>query len=193
MNRIVFDTNVVVSALLFSGSTLRRIRDLWATKRVVPIVNRDTVLELTCVLQYPKFRLDQRDQHELLGDYLPFTEDSPEPLEPCGVSCGDSDDQMFLDLAVSAAADALVSGDPHVIAVASKLPVVVLRPSELIERPAASTLRCRERQVHLHDCPVVVADGEGPVPLLRQRLDDRQSEPGGSTDRQIGYESWSIV
>lgn len=44
-------------------------------------MNRDTVFELTRVLQYPEFRLDQPDQHELLGDYLPFTEDWPEPDE----------------------------------------------------------------------------------------------------------------
>lgn len=133
MKRMVFDTNVVVSALLFSRGTLGRLRELWAVRRIVPVVNRDTVLELTRVLEYPKFHLDRRDQHELLGDYLPLAEDWAEPLEHCGVSCGDPDDQVFLDLAVGAGVDALVTGDRHLRSVGSTASVKIMDPAGLLK------------------------------------------------------------
>ncbi len=138
MKRMVFDTNVVVSALLFSRGTLGRLRGVWAARQVVPVANRDTVLELTRVLEYPKFHLDRRDQHELLGDYLPFSEDWPEPLQPCGVRCLDPDDQVILDLAVGAGVDALVTGDRHLHSVGSTVAVTVIDPAELLKRVGES-------------------------------------------------------
>ena len=66
--RYVFDTNVVVSALLFDGGRLAPLRVAWATGVVVPIVSQATSTELVRVLAYPKFRLDPADRAELLAD-----------------------------------------------------------------------------------------------------------------------------
>jgi len=131
---MVFDTNVVVSALIFSHGTLSLLRAVWAEGRIVPVVNRDTVLELTRVLQYPKFHLEESDQHELLGEYLPFAEDWPEPLQPCGVNCGDPNDQVFLDLAVGAGVDAVVTGDRHIRSVGSRVAVAIMEPAAFVKR-----------------------------------------------------------
>jgi uncharacterized protein len=71
--RIVFDTNVVVSTLVF-GRRLAWLRRAWASGSVVPVVCRETAEELIRVLAYPKFRLDQAERNALLQDYLPFAE-----------------------------------------------------------------------------------------------------------------------
>jgi hypothetical protein len=57
--RAVFDTNVVVSALVFGGR-LRWLRAAWAAQAVTPVVCRETVTELLRVLAYPKFHLRGR-------------------------------------------------------------------------------------------------------------------------------------
>jgi hypothetical protein len=110
--RAVFDTNVVLSALVFGGR-LRWLRRAWGDGRVTPIVCRETTAESLRVLAYPKFRLDDVARGLLLADYLPFSEVAalPSPWPDVAVACRDRDDAMFLHLAIVSDADFLVSGD----------------------------------------------------------------------------------
>ena len=114
--RVVFDTNTVVSALLFAHGRLSWLRDHWRRDDVSVLVSRPTVDELIRVLTYPKFDLDKLEIEALLADYLPFTEPvgvSPQPQAP---QCQDKDDQMFVDLAIQGRADVLVTGDNALLA-----------------------------------------------------------------------------
>jgi uncharacterized protein len=130
--RYVFDTNVVVSALLFDAGRLVPLRAAWVTGAVVPIVSRATSTELVRVLAYPKFRLDPADRAELLADYLPFAELVTGPVPRAAVLAVDPDDQPFVDLCVASRADGIVSGDGHLLSLAPAVPVV--RPTELLAR-----------------------------------------------------------
>jgi putative PIN family toxin of toxin-antitoxin system len=96
--RVAFDTNTVLSALLFAIGRLAWLRTHWQEGEVVPVASRATVAELTRVLAYPKFRLSTTDRIELLGDYLPYCE-TIEPKERCPIVCRDANDQPLLDLA----------------------------------------------------------------------------------------------
>jgi len=58
--RAVFDTNVVVSALLFGQGRVSWLRTSFRSGSVVPIVSRATVQELVRVLEYPKLALNSR-------------------------------------------------------------------------------------------------------------------------------------
>ena len=114
--RVVFDTNTVVSALLFGHGQLSWLRNHWRRDDAVALVSRPTVDELIRVLTYPKFDLGKLEIEALLADYLPFTEPvvvSPRPQSP---QCPDTDDQMFVDLAIQGRADVLVTGDRALLA-----------------------------------------------------------------------------
>jgi len=114
--RVVFDTNIVVSALLFNHGQLSWLRDHWRRDDFTVLVSRSTIDELIRVLTYPKFDLDKLEIEALLADYLPFTEPvvvSPRPQSP---QCVDIDDQMFVDLAIQGRADVLVTGDRDLLA-----------------------------------------------------------------------------
>ena len=122
--RVVLDTNTLVSALLLRNGRLTWLRLAWQREELVPLVCNRTVSELLRVLSYPKFRLDELEIPDLLGDIPPLVEtvsgiqegaDSPR--------CRDEDDQMFIDLALSAAADALVTGDGDLLVLAYTPPV----------------------------------------------------------------------
>lgn len=125
--RVVFDTNTVLSALLFPSGRLAWLRDHWREGDCVPLVCRETVTELLRVLEYPKFGLTPDERHDLLADYLPYTE-ALSPSGQCPVSCRDANDQMLLDLAHSGHADVLVSGDRDLL-------VLTCRPAFAIESP----------------------------------------------------------
>ncbi|MDE2006562.1 MAG: putative toxin-antitoxin system toxin component, PIN family [Rhodospirillales bacterium] len=149
--RAVFDTDVVLSALIF-GRRLTWLRLAWAEGTVTPIVCRETVTELLRVLAYPKFRLDRAEREALLAEYLPFAEtvrlpDAPPDLP---LACRDRDDVVFLRLALASRAELLVSGDKDLTVLASAWSVV--SPAGLRQRlspdanPARDTKRPKGRK-----------------------------------------------
>jgi putative PIN family toxin of toxin-antitoxin system len=116
-SRVVLDSNVVVSALLFSKGRLAWMREAWR-RRFTPLTSRATADELIRVLGYPKFGLAPAEIMALLGDYLPFAETVHVPAGARAPVAPDPDDQKFLDLAVVGGASWLVTGDRDLLAVA---------------------------------------------------------------------------
>jgi len=114
--RVVFDTNTVISALLFEHGQLSWLRDHWRSNDIVMLVSRPTVEELIRVLTYPKFDLDKVEIEALLADYLPFTEAVAVSSRSQSPQCRDIDDQMFVELAIQGRADVLVTGDRALLA-----------------------------------------------------------------------------
>jgi putative PIN family toxin of toxin-antitoxin system len=118
--RVVLDTNVVLSALVFRGGAAGQVRQAWQRGRVLPLASTATVQELVRVLAYPKFRLSKAEQDELLADYLPYVETvritQPAPVVP---DCRDALDLPFMHLAVAGKAQVLVSGDGDLLAIAA--------------------------------------------------------------------------
>ena len=117
--RVVLDTNVVLSALVFGGGAAGRLRGLWQQAAFVPLASTATAQELVRVLAYPKFGLSGSDQEELLSDYLPYVTTVRIPQPPPRVpACRDPLDAPFLHLAVAGKAQCLVSGDKDLRALA---------------------------------------------------------------------------
>ena len=110
-SRVVLDTNVLVSALLFENGRLAWLRRTWQTAAITPVLAESSARELIRVLAYPKFRLEQPAIDRLLEDVLPWCETRAGPIEPCQHQVRDPKDQVFLDLALAAGVPVLVSGD----------------------------------------------------------------------------------
>jgi putative PIN family toxin of toxin-antitoxin system len=121
----VFETNVVVSTLIF-GRRLAWLRRAWATEAARPIVYRETVTELIRVLTYPKFRLSVENRTARLADYLPYAETArlQHPPPPVPVACRVREDAIFIQLALATAAVVLVSGDADLATLAGTIAVV---------------------------------------------------------------------
>jgi len=143
--RVVLDTNVVLSALVFGGGVAGRARLAWQQGALLPLASTATVQELVRVLAYPKFRLAQAEQDELLADYLPYTETVRIPQPPPPVpECRDVLDEPFMHLAVAGKAQVLVSGDRDLLAIAGEFeqasgcPILAL--DAFFKHPLASRL-----------------------------------------------------
>ncbi len=131
--RWVLDTNVALSALIRPGGMAGRLRLAWQARLFVPLTDKGTAGELIRVLAYPKFRSTAMEQHELLADYLPWTEAVRLPEPPPAVPpCRDPDDMRFLQLAYAAKADALVSGDADLLTLASASRIKVMTLAEAV-------------------------------------------------------------
>ena len=108
--RVVLDTNVLISALLFKG-VLSRIVGLWQEGKIVPVISKETFHELRTVLEYPKFSLSPAEINSLIEhEILPFFEVVDVSKHVKGV-CRDPGDEKFISCALSANADCIVTGD----------------------------------------------------------------------------------
>jgi putative PIN family toxin of toxin-antitoxin system len=129
--RAVLDTNVLVSALLFENGRLSWLRTSWQSSQVIPLLAQPTAFELLRVLAYPKFKLQPQERDLLLGDLLPWCETWRAPLTASSTTVRDGHDQVFLDLSLTAQADALVSGDGDLLALKKQVqPLRIFTPAE---------------------------------------------------------------
>ena len=77
MKRVVLDTNVVVSGLLFGGRPGEPV-SLWKKGHMLPLCSKPMVQEILRVLAYPKFQLSEREIQSLLfQEILPWFETVP--------------------------------------------------------------------------------------------------------------------
>ena len=131
--RVVFDTNVVLSALLFTRGRLSWLVNHWRDGNCVPLVSNATVTELARILAYSTFGLTAEEQLEALGGYIPSCE-VVDVMRSCPVSCRDAKDQPFLDLAYCGKADLLVSGDEDLLALAGQAAFFIETPEAYRQR-----------------------------------------------------------
>jgi putative PIN family toxin of toxin-antitoxin system len=130
---VVFNTNTVISAVVFTSGRLAWLRLQWRDGSCIPLVSRATAKELIRVLGYPKFMLSVERCLELQSDYFPHCENI-DVLEKCPVSCRDARDQPFLDLAQSGKADLLVTGDADLLALSGETEFVIETPDSYRQR-----------------------------------------------------------
>lgn len=106
---IVLDTNVLVSGLLNPHGAPGRVVDLVIAGEVRVAYDDQLVAEYREVLIRPKFSFDPRDVREVLrgltADGVPVT------ARPVAATLPDPDDLPFLEVALAARAEALVTGN----------------------------------------------------------------------------------
>ena len=132
--RLVIDTHVLLSALLFPAGSLSWLRHAWQSEAILPLASRETTVELLRVLHYPKFCLTGNERGDLLSDYLPWCETVIVSKPPAVPECRDPSDRPFLELALAGQADALVTGDGDLLALASVFSVPILTPNATRDR-----------------------------------------------------------
>ncbi len=135
--RVVFDTNVVLSALLFRSGRVSGLVPLWQQARVIPLLSKETAGELLRVLAYPKFKLSLAEQQCLLLAFVPYAETVVTRPSRHLPLCRDPHDQKFLILADQGNADFLVTGDDDLLSIDNFKPCPIITPEvfrQLISR-----------------------------------------------------------
>lgn len=132
--RVVIDTNLVLSALVFAQGRLSPLRLAWQSAQCQPLLSSVTAAELIRVLAYPKFKLTTADQQELLADYLPYCTTVRMPVRPPATpECRDKFDLPFLQLAVVGKADYLVTGDQDLLALAGQFVCPIITADQFMK------------------------------------------------------------
>jgi len=130
VKKVVIDTNMLVSALLFGGDPGELIT-LWKDRRIQPLGSREIMEQYLRVLAYPKFRLTEEEIEYLFSqEVLPF-------FEVIAVQPGqlfvieDPSDDKFIWCALEGSAEAIISSNQHLLRLSS-CPVPVFSPSEFL-------------------------------------------------------------
>ncbi len=132
--RVVLDTNLAFSALVFAQGRLTPLRHAWQGTHCQPLLSSITAAELLRVLAYPKFKLSAADQQELLADYLPYCTTVRMPAKPPTTpACRDPFDLPFLQLAVVGKADYLVSGDQDLLSLDGQFVCPIITADQFIK------------------------------------------------------------
>jgi uncharacterized protein len=115
--RVVIDTNVLISAIVFRQGQLGWLREAWQLAAIKPIVSKETSAELLRVLSYEKFKLDAAKMQAALTSYLPYAEfvETENKSRPHLMQSRDPNDDMFLRLAYDGKAQVLISGDQDLL------------------------------------------------------------------------------
>ena len=132
VRKVVLDTSVLISALLFKGE-LSKLIELWQKGIIIPVISKDTFQELRSVLEYPKFSLSQEEINTIIGnEVLPHFEVVEVTKEIKGV-CRDAADDKFISCALSASAGYIVSGDKDLSDLNRYKSVRIVTPSDFLK------------------------------------------------------------
>ncbi len=132
--RVVVDTNVLISAVL--GGTLKVLVDAWKARKFTLVVSEPIVHEYLDVLNRPKFRLTP-EEISATTDYLLTSAEFVTPQETVSAIEVDPTDNKFLDAALAASADYVVSGDAHILDFESFRGIPILTARKFIDRLSA--------------------------------------------------------
>lgn len=131
--RVVLDTNVVISALLFGGPTGKLLFE-WKKCTIQPLLCQPIIDEYLRVLAYPKFGLTRQEIDFLLfQEILPFFEVVQIQSENLPVIIKeDPSDDMFLYCARAGNAAFVISGDRHLLSLKSYENIKIIPPEAFL-------------------------------------------------------------
>ena len=137
--RIVFDTNVLVSAALFPESLPGRALELTGSGADL-IISVETLTELDNVLKRSRFQRYIGEIRRL--DFLEALQEIATLVEVIHsvTACRDPRDDKFLELALSGIATHIVSGDQDLLALNPFQGIPIITPRSFIDLQASGAL-----------------------------------------------------
>ncbi|MEJ0055269.1 MAG: putative toxin-antitoxin system toxin component, PIN family [Bacteroidota bacterium] len=134
--RLVFDSNVLISALLFGSSIPAKALLCVKSANANLLISKAVFAELFEVTMRPKF--DKYVSKEIRQSFLIellFISTKVE-IFSCVRLCRDPKDDKYLDLALSGKADSIISGDPDLLVLNPFENIAIITPKEFLDRLA---------------------------------------------------------
>ena len=129
--RVVFDTNVLVSAIGFGGKPWNCL--VLAFVADVEMITGDAAIaEFERVLGYDRLPFTEAEQEQYPA-LIRAEATVVDPDASVQLIDDDPDDDLFLEIALEAEAEYIVSGDPHLTELGSFRGIDIVPPSEFLE------------------------------------------------------------
>lgn len=128
--RVVLDTNIFISAILYGGNP-RRVVNLAVTEIIEVYISLGLLEELGRVLK-GKFTLSSFEIDTIISEIKDFTEITT-PQVRLQVIKNDPSDNKVLECAVAAKARFVVSGDKHLLNLGNFRGIKIVNPAEFLK------------------------------------------------------------
>jgi len=134
--KVVLDTNILVSAWLWEGNE-SKIVELIENGLVIGYTSPLLIREFEKVMNYPKFRLSEEEIASAVGYYQIILR-TIEPKTMVNIIRNDPADNRILDCAFSAKANAIITGNKHLLALGRFKNIRILTSAEFLKLIASN-------------------------------------------------------
>ena len=131
VTKVVIDTNIFVSGFGWNGKpeeVLKLIKD----RQIVNYSSAEIFEEISRVVSYPKLRFSEPLQIAIL-EFVLFYSEFVAPQKRIFTVTEDPDDNKFLECAIEAKVDYIISGDPHLLDMKKSKTVKIVTPREFLD------------------------------------------------------------
>jgi len=129
--RVVFDTNVLMSAIFFSG-TPSNILKHWRKGDFTAVISNPIIDEYTRVAEEIGEKFPQIDISEILELFI-LNSEIVDTGDLKITACEDPDDNKFIECAIAGRCEIIVSGDKHLLKLATYQGIEILTPRKFID------------------------------------------------------------
>jgi putative PIN family toxin of toxin-antitoxin system len=131
MIRVVFDTNILISGVLYSGKPSRLI-DVAVEGEIELVSSVEIIQEFNAVISRPKFHLSKEEQ-QLFTNFIIRLSTIVATKSKFKVVKQDPDDDMVILSAFDGRAPYIVSGDPHLLGLKEVLGIRILTANQMLK------------------------------------------------------------
>lgn len=111
--KIVCDSNIIVSGFLFRGNE-SRLLELVDERKMQNFISKKIIEEIARVLAYPKLKTTYEEREKIISKLIEISIIA-EPKRQINAVKEDPADNKFIECAVEANADYIISGDKHLL------------------------------------------------------------------------------
>ena len=129
--KVVLDTNVLISAIFFSG-TPSKILTYWRKGNFTAVISKPIIVEYTRVAEEIGVKFPQVDISEILELFI-LNSEIVDTGDLRITACEDPDDNKFIECALAGRCEIIVSGDKHLLKLATYQGVEILAPRKFID------------------------------------------------------------
>lgn len=129
--RVLVDTNVLISGLLWDGNESNLLR-MCKTGELTNLISPPIFEELEKVLSGRKFGLTANEVSKLIELVISFS-DMVHPQMELTVVTTDADDNRILECALAGKADYIVSGDKHLLKLGEFKGMPIINAKEMLK------------------------------------------------------------
>ena len=131
VTKVVIDTNIFISGFGWNGKP-EEILKLIKDRQIVNYSSAEIIEEIMRVVSYPKLRFPEPLQIKIL-EFVLFYSEFVEPQKRIFTITEDPHDNKFLECAIEAKVDYIISGDPHLSDMKKFKTVKIVTASEFLD------------------------------------------------------------
>jgi len=141
IRKVVIDTNIFISGFGWGGKP-GVVLTLLENNQIKNYISPEIFEELKRAISYPKLKFPASFQNEIL-EFAFFHSEFVQPTEHVSVVAGDPADDKFLECALAAHAEFVISGDPHLVKLGKYRAIEILNVASFLRLLQSADERAR--------------------------------------------------